>query len=135
MKKILTVGVYDLLHYGHVELFRKAKDLGDFLIVAVQNSDYISKFKPNTKIINSTAIRMYMVNSIKYVDEVITYNTVDEIVRQIDFDIFVKGSDQNHEAFQRAVQWCLDHKKCVITLPRTEGVSSSMIKKQIQNAI
>ena len=99
MKKILTVGVYDLLHYGHVELFRKAKDLGDFLIVAVQNSDYISKFKPNTKIINSTAIRMYMVNSIKYVDEVITYNTVDEIVRQIDFDIFVKGSDQNHEAF------------------------------------
>ena len=43
MKKVLTVGVYDLLHVGHVELFRKAKSLGDYLIVAVQDSDVVKK--------------------------------------------------------------------------------------------
>ena len=133
MKKILTVGVYDLLHYGHVELFRRAKKLGDYLIVAVQESDYILKFKPNAETVNSTEIRMYMVKSIRYVDEVIPYSAVDEIVCRNDFDAFAKGPDQNHEAFQRAVKWCMEHGKEVITLPRTEGISSSLLKQQIQH--
>ena len=71
MKKILTVGVYDLLHIGHIELFRRAKNLGDFLIVAVQESDVILKYKPNAKIVYGTKERMYMVQSIRYVDKVL----------------------------------------------------------------
>ena len=59
MKKVLTVGVFDLLHIGHVELFRRAKALGDYLIVAVQNDDYILKFKPEAQTVNNTAERCY----------------------------------------------------------------------------
>ena len=111
MKKILTVGVYDLLHIGHIELFRKAKAISDYLIVAVQESDVVLKYKPEAKLIYSTEERMYMVKSIKYVNDVVVYNSVDEIVKNVDFDIFALGPDQNHEGFQRAIQWCKDNGK------------------------
>lgn len=132
MKKVLTVGVYDLLHIGHVELFRKARQYGDYLIVAVQDSDVILKYKPAAKMIYSTEERCYMVKAIRYVDEVVVYKGVDDIVKEVDFDIFAKGPDQNHAGFQAAVQWCEEHGKEVITLPRTEGVSSSWLKETIK---
>ena len=91
-KKVLTVGVYDLLHKGHVELYRRAKGLGDYLIVAAQDSDFILKYKPTAKVLNSTEDRKYMIKSIRYVDEVITYTDVDQIVQNVDFDIFVAYS-------------------------------------------
>lgn len=130
-KKVLTVGVYDLLHKGHVELFRRAKGLGDYLIVAAQDSDYILKYKPNAKVLNSTEDRKYMIKSIRYVDEVITYTDVDKIVQEADFDIFVTGPDQIHAGFQRAIQWCEEHGKEHIVLARTDGVSSSELKAKI----
>lgn len=130
-KKVLTVGVYDLLHKGHVELYRRAKGLGDYLIVAVQDSDYILKYKPNAKILNSTEDRKYMIKSIRYVDEVITYTDVDKIVEEIEFDIFVTGPDQCHSGFQRAIKWCEEHGKEHIVLGRTDGVSSSELKAKI----
>lgn len=133
MKKVLTVGVYDLLHIGHVELFRKAKKLGDHLIVAVQESDVILKYKPETKMVYTTEERCYMVKAIRYVDEVITYKGVDELMAQVDFDIFAKGPDQNHPGFQAAVEWCKSHGKEVVILPRTEGVSSSWLKETIKS--
>ena len=130
-KKVFTAGVYDLLHKGHVELYRRAKGLGDYLIVAVQDSDFILKYKPTAKILNSTEDRKYMIKSIRYVDEVITYEDVDEIVKQIDFDVFVTGPDQCHEGFQRAIRWCEEHGKEHIILARTNGVSSSELKAKI----
>lgn len=128
MKKILTVGVYDYLHIGHVNLFRRAKELGDYLIVAVQDSNFILKYKPNTKILYNTDERMYMVRSIRYVDEAVVYTDVDRIVKDVDFDVFVTGPDQVHEGFQRAMQWCRDNGKETVVLPRTEGISSSQLK-------
>lgn len=130
-KKILTVGVYDLIHKGHVELFRRAKGLGDYLIVAAQDGDYILKYKPTTKVLNSTEDREYMIKSIRYVDEVITYTDVDKIVQEVDFDVFVTGPDQIHEGFQRAIQWCESHGKEHIVLGRTDGISSSELKAKI----
>lgn len=131
MKKILTVGVYDLLHIGHIELFRRAKNLGDFLIVAVQESDVILKYKPNAKIVYGTKERMYMVQSIRYVDKVIVYSDVDDIVKKIDFDVFVTGPDQNHSGFQAAIRWCKQNNKEHVILSRTEGISSSLLKHSI----
>ena len=128
MKKVLTFGVYDMLHIGHILLFQRAKALGDHLIVAVQEGDYILKYKPDTKMIYSTEERVYMVDSIKYVDEVVTYKDVDVDIQQIDFDIFAKGPDQQHEGFQRAVRWCEQNGKEVVVLPRTEGISSTMLR-------
>lgn len=132
MKKILTVGVYDLLHIGHIELFRKAKAMGDYLIVAVQDSAYVKKFKPEAQLVYSTEERCYMVRSIRYVDEVVVYDSVDKIVKEVDFDIFAKGPDQNHEGFMKAVAFCQEHGREVKTLPRTDGISSSELKELIQ---
>jgi len=130
-KKVLTVGVYDLIHKGHVELFRRAKGLGDYLIVAVQDGDLILKFKPQAKVLNSTEDRMYMVKSIRYVDEVIGYGEVNDIVKDVDFDVFVTGPDQIHTGFQDAIRWCEENGKAHVVLARTDGVSSSELKEMI----
>ena len=129
MKKVLTVGVYDLLHVGHVELFRKAKALGDYLIVAVQDSEVVALYKPESQTVLSTEERCYMVRAIRYVDEVVVYRDVKDIVREVDFDIFAKGPDQRHEGFQKAVEWCQAQGREVVVLPRTEGVSSTDLKE------
>lgn len=130
-KRVLTVGVYDLLHKGHVELYRRAKGLGDYLIVAAQDSDFILKYKPTAKVLNSTEDRKYMIKSIRYVDEVITYTDVDKIVKDVDFDVFVTGPDQCHDGFQRAIRWCEEQGREHIVLGRTDGISSSELKAKI----
>ena len=118
-----------MLHIGHILLFKKAKELGDELIVAVQDGDVVLKYKPNTKMIYTTEERQYMVSTIKYVDKVVTYRDIDVDIQKIDFDIFAKGPDQCHEGFQRAVAWCESHGKQVVTIPRTEGISSTMLRE------
>lgn len=128
MKKVITFGVYDLLHIGHVLLFKKAKELGDYLIVAVQDDDVIRKYKPDAEMVYSINERLLMVGAIKYVDEVVVYKNVDKDIRKIDFDVFAKGPDQSHEGFQRAVDWCKDNEREVVVIPRTEGISSTMIR-------
>ena len=130
-RKVMTVGVYDLLHKGHVELYRRAKGLGDYLIVAAQDGDFILKYKPTAQVMNSTEDRKYMIKAIRYVDEVITYTDVDKIVQEVDFDVFVTGPDQIHAGFQRAFQWCEEHGKEHIVLGRTDGISSSELKAKI----
>ena len=129
MKTILTFGVYDMLHIGHILLFKHAKELGYKLIVAVQDGNCILKYKPGTKMVYTTEERMYMVSTIKYVDEVVVYRDVDKDIQNIDFDIFVKGPDQNHAGFQRAVEWCEANGKEVVVIPRTEGISSTMLRQ------
>ena len=129
MKTILTVGVYDMLHIGHILLFKKAKELGDRLVVAVQDESVILKYKPQAKMVYSTEERCYMVSTIKYVDEVVVYKDVDKDIQHIDFDVFAKGPDQCHEGFQNAVKWCEEHGKEVVIVPRTEGISSTLLRE------
>lgn len=129
MKKVLTFGVYDMLHIGHMLLFKRAKALGDYLIVAVQDGDCILKYKPGTEMVYSTDERLYMVSTIRYVDEVVTYRDVDVDIKDIDFDVFAVGEDQKHAGFQRAIQWCRDNGKEVVVLTRTEGISSTMLRQ------
>lgn len=134
MKTVFTVGVFDILHRGHIILFKHAKALGDRLIVAVQNDDVILKYKPEAEMVNTTEERLFMVSAIRYVDQVITYDDVDEIIKQVDFDIFAKGPDQNHEGFQKAVRWCEEHGKGVVVIPRTDGISSSMLRQLVERS-
>lgn len=128
MKRILTFGVYDMLHIGHILLFKRAKELGDYLIVAVQDGDYIKKYKPQAEMVYTTEERAFMVSCIKYVDEVIIYKDVDVDIHNIVFDVFAKGPDQCHAGFQRAIEWCKENGRDVVVLPRTEGISSSMLR-------
>ena len=129
---VLTVGVYDLLHIGHVELFRKARELGGSLVVAVQDSEVVEAFKPGAHLVYSTEERCYMVRAIRYVDGVVVYRDVRDIVKVVDFDIFAKGPDQNHEGFVAATQWCKANGKQVVVIPRTEGISSTELKDLIR---
>ena len=130
MKKVITVGVFDYFHLGHLRLFENARKLGDYLIVAVQQGDCILKTKPNAKILYSTEERIELVKSIRYVDEVIVYESVETILPKVDFDVFAIGEDQVHEGFRTAVKWCEDNGKEVVRLKRTPGISSSDIKDE-----
>ena len=69
-----------------------------------------------------------MVSSVKYVDEVILYKSVEDIVKEIDYDIFITGPDQTHQGFQNAIKYTKENGKTAIVLPRTEGISSTQIK-------
>lgn len=128
--KILTVGVFDYFHYGHLKLFQRAKALGEYLIVAVQEDEAVTKFKPNSKLLYSLEKRKEIVGAIRYVDEVISYSNVYELVCKTNFDILVLGEDQNHEWFQKAKLYCLKNGKQVTVLPRTPGICSSNIKAE-----
>ena len=122
-----------MLHIGHILLFKHAKELYPDepcrLLVAVQSDDCILKYKPDAKIVCSTEERIFVVRSIRYVDQVVTYNDVDVDIQKLDFDVLAKGPDQNHDGFRRAVAWCEAHGRRVVTIPRTDGVSSSLLKQ------
>lgn len=131
MKTILTFGVYDMLHIGHVLLFKHAKEIlsGDCrLVVAVQRDENVIRYKPEAKLVYGTDERCFMVGAVRWVDEVVEYDDVDVDIQGIDFDVLAKGPDQNHEGFQRAIEWCKSHGKRVVTIPRTDGISSTMLR-------
>ncbi|MBR6021513.1 MAG: adenylyltransferase/cytidyltransferase family protein [Kiritimatiellae bacterium] len=131
MKKVITVGVFDYFHLGHLRLFENARKLGDYLIVAVQDGDCILKTKPDAKVLYTTEQRIELVKALRVVDEVIVYRDVDKTLPEVDFDVFAIGGDQTHPGFQRTVEWCREHGKEVIRLPRTPGICSSDIKEQL----
>lgn len=131
MKKVLTVGVFDYFHYGHLKVLEQAKLEGEYLIVAVQNSDAISKYKPQSNVLYTTDQRVEMVNALKIVDEVVVYEDVDTVVPQIEFDVLALGEDQTHSGFEAAIKWCEANRKKVVRLKRTPNISSTMIKGSI----
>ena len=74
-----------------------------------------------------------MVKSIKLVDDVKIYNDVDLDIKQIEFDVWVNGCDQNHTGFQKATEYCKQNNKEVFVMDRTEGISSTYIKNMIED--
>lgn len=106
MKKVITFGVFDYFHLGHLRLFQNAKRLGDYLIVAVQDDAYIKKFKPDAVTLYTTEERIELVRALRVVDEVVVYRDVSEDICKIDFDVFAIGEDQRHAGFQTAVAYC-----------------------------
>lgn len=94
--KIFTNGCYDILHPGHIELFRYAKTLGDYLVVGIDSDERVSKSKGSSRPINRQEIRKYMLLAIKYVDEVHIFNDENqlaELVKTVSPDIMIVGSD------------------------------------------
>lgn len=131
MTKVLTFGVFDYFHYGHLKLLERCKKLGDYLVVALQNDDQILINKPNAKVLYSFNERKEMLEAIRYVDKVVPYNQVVDDVKKIDFDILVVGGDQNHGGFVNAIEWCKENGKKVVFLERTPNICSSEIKKSL----
>ncbi|PHF52426.1 glycerol-3-phosphate cytidylyltransferase [Bacillus pseudomycoides] len=126
MKKVITYGTFDLLHWGHINLLKRAKDLGDYLIVAV-SSDEFNKLK-NKKSYHSYENRKMILEAIRYVDEVIPEHDWEQKVKDVvnhDVDIFVMGDDWGGE-FDFLKEYCE-----VVYLPRTIGISTTKIKQEL----
>jgi glycerol-3-phosphate cytidylyltransferase len=135
MAKILTFGVYDYFHIGHLRLFKQCKEHADFLVVAVQDGDYILKFKPDAHILYSTEERVEILEALRVVDQDVVYQTVCvTALEKIDFDILALGEDHRGGRFDECVKWCEEHGKSVVRLKRTPGICSSDIKKELSRS-
>lgn len=128
MKRVLTYGTFDLLHFGHIEILRRAKALGDYLIVAV-STDEFNAIK-NKQAYHNYETRKKMLEAIRYVDLVIPEETWEQKRNDIieyKVDVVVMGSDwEGNKNFE-----CLKDICEVVYLPRTEGISTTKIKQDL----
>ena len=128
MTKVITYGTYDLLHQGHINLLRRAKELGDYLIVGV-TSDSFDRGRGKLNVRNNVLERVEAVKSTGYADEVIIEDYIGQKIDDIqkyDVDIFAIGSDWVGK-FDYLNEYCK-----VIYLPRTEGISSTQLRAESQ---
>lgn len=129
MIKVITYGTYDLLHEGHINLLRRARALGDYLIVGV-TSDSFDRGRGKLNVRNNVLERVEAVKASGYADEVIIEDylgqKIDDIQRY-DIDIFAIGSDWEGK-FDYLNEYCK-----VVYLPRTEGISSTQLRAESQN--
>ena len=126
MRKVITYGTFDLLHWGHINLLKRAKEMGDYLVVAI-SSDEFNQLK-NKESYHSFEHRKMILEAIRYVDEVISENTWEQKIQDVidhDIDIFVMGDDWEGK-FDFLKEYCE-----VIYLPRTVGISTSQMKSDL----
>ena len=96
MTKVFVNGTFDVLHSGHLYLLEYAKTLGDYLLVAIDDDDRVKIKKGNTRPVNSAITRTHIINSLKWVDKVTTFNTDEELentIKEYEPDVMVVGSD------------------------------------------
>lgn len=126
MKKVITYGTFDLLHWGHINILKRAKEMGDYLIVAI-STDEFNRLKHKQSYHNFENRKMIL-EAIRYVDGVIPENSWDQKVEDVqkhDVDLFVMGDDWKGE-FDFLKEHCE-----VVYLSRTEGISTSQIKTEL----
>lgn len=128
MKKVITYGTYDLLHQGHINLLQRAKALGDYLIVGVTNDNF-DRERGKLNVVNNVLERVEAVKATGLADKIIIEDyfgqKIDDI-QKYDVDIFAIGSDWQGE-FDYLKEFCE-----VVYLPRTEGISSTMLRDEKQ---
>ena len=129
MKKVITYGTFDMLHYGHINLLRRAKELGDYLVVVLSTDEFNWNMKQK-KCYFTYEERKMVLEAIKYVDEVLPENNWEQKVIDVqenDIDVFVMGDDWEGK-FDFLKEYCE-----VVYLPRTEGISTTQIKDDLNN--
>lgn len=127
---VITVGVFDFFHLGHLNILKEAKSYGTQLVVGVHNDIENTK---GVDFLYNLNERMSIVDSIKCVDVVMSYERVDLLLQSTDFDVFVHGPDQNHQYFQKAFEYCRLNNKKIVELDRTEGISSTNLRAILAN--
>ena len=128
MKKVITYGTYDLLHYGHINLLRRAKELGDYLIVALSTDEFNWNEKQK-KCYFAYEQRKKLLEAIRYVDLVIPEeNWAQKVsdVQEFRVDTFVMGDDWAGK-FDFLKDYC-----DVVYLPRTPEISTTQIKQELK---
>ncbi len=127
MKKVITYGTFDLLHYGHINLLRRAKELGDYLVVAISTDEFNSI--KNKKSYFNYEKRKMILEAIRYVDEVIPEESWEQKIvdiRERNNDVFVMGDDWKGK-FDYLKEYCE-----VVYLERTPDISTTQIKESLQ---
>ncbi len=128
MKKVITYGTYDLLHVGHINLLKRAKELGDYLLV-VLSTDEFNAMK-HKEAYHKYEDRKIILEAIKYVDEVIPEYTWEQKIKDVvdnNIDVFVMGHDWEGQ-FDFLKEYCE-----VVYLRRTKGVSTTKIKEELSD--
>lgn len=128
MKRVITYGTFDLLHYGHINLLRRAKELGDYLIVAL-STDEFNKDEKNKKCYFTYDERKMLLESIRYVDLVIPETCWEQKksdVHEYHVNTFVIGND-----WEGKFDFLEDEGVNVVYLPRTPEISSTKIKDDL----
>ena len=131
MKKVITYGTFDLLHQGHINLLRRAKELGDYLIVGVTNDNF-DRERGKLNVRNNVLERVEAVRATGFADQVIIEDYVGQKIDDIqkyEVDVFAIGSDWEGK-FDYLKDFCQ-----VVYLPRTEGISSTMLRENLQEEI
>ena len=128
MKKVITYGTFDLLHYGHINLLRKAKSLGDYLIVGLSTDEFNNKDK-NKECYFDYENRKSLLDAVRYVDLVIPEKNWEQKISDIqkyNVDVFVMGDD-----WKGKFDYLKDSGVEVVYLPRTKEISTSKIKDDL----
>ena len=131
MIKVITYGTYDLLHQGHINLLKRAKALGDYLIVGVTNDNF-DRDRGKLNVRNNVLERVEAVKKTGLADQIIIEDYIGQKIDDIqkyDVDIFAIGSDWEGK-FDYLNEFCK-----VVYLPRTEGISSTMLREEIQETV
>lgn len=131
MKRVITYGTFDMFHYGHINLLRRAKALGDYLIVVVSSDEFNWKEK-RKKCYFTYEQRKTMVEAIRYVDLVIpeeSWQQKRKDMHDYQVDVFVMGDD-----WKGKFDFLKEEGVEVVYLPRTPDISSSKMKKDLFNA-
>lgn len=130
-KKVITYGTYDLLHQGHINLLKRAKALGDYLIVGVTNDNF-DRERGKLNVRNNVLERIESVKATGLADKIIIEDYVGQKIDDIqkyEVDIFAIGSDWEGK-FDYLNEFCK-----VVYLPRTEGISSTMLRNESQESM
>lgn len=130
MKKVITYGTFDTLHYGHINLLRRAKELGDYLIVGL-STDEFNDIKGKKSYLSYEERKKYL-EAIKYVDEIIPEENWEQKINDIkkyNIDILTMGDDwKGSDKFKYLEEYC-----DVVFLERTKEISSTIIKGALSN--
>lgn len=129
MKKVITYGTYDLLHYGHINLLRRARELGDYLVVAL-STDEFNWVEKHKKCYFTYEQRKALLEAVRYVDRVIPETCWAQKrtdIHDYDIDVFVMGDD-----WQGKFDFLRQEGAEVVYLPRTPEISSTQIKNDLR---
>ena len=131
---VMTNGCFDIIHAGHVSYLMKAKSLGDFLVVAVNDDNSVTRLKGNGRPVNTLKNRMKVLNALASVDLVISFseNTPEELISFLEPDILVKGGDYK-EANIAGAKLVKESGGDIVILPFDEGCSTSLILEKLNN--
>ena len=128
MKKVITYGTFDLLHYGHINLLRRAKSLGDYLVVGLSTDEFNNKEK-NKECYFDFENRKLLLDAVRYVDLVVPEENWKQKISDIqkyNIDVFVIGDD-----WKGKFDYLKDFGVEVVYLPRTKEISTSKIKNDL----